>query len=348
MAKNYYTLFKGMSGKLGPITFRSTKNGSTIISRSITQNNSRSRAQQLQKMQFINISAIYTVCRGLLDRHFERRKERQSVYNAFVSANLTNNIKVYLTKPMKQMGGSILAPYCISMGTLQSIEVNRSENTSWRSNIALGQLSIRSDTTIAEFSKAIVIHNMEYGYGDSIAFLLGIQKQDTVADTPRAMMYRYEVTLCSNDSRKLWDVVSWYGFQSQQGYLTSRTDMPEGALAWIHLRNGETTESSTQHLVMNNTLYKQYSTEEAFSESALSYGGYVEKKYDHPCEAHIPFMDYPSSAEYNSDDTIPYRNIPYTISYNTDKVTQPSSTLRNTEPDYTKETQSSPIQNLQT
>ncbi len=305
MAKCYHQYLQAFSGKLGPITFRTASDGSTVVARSIERNNSRTMPQQRQRMQFANIAAIYKICRGLLDLHFGRRKERQSVYNAFVSANLAGTVKVYMSKQMKQMGGSILAPYCISMGSLPSIDVHRDQNAAFVSNIAMGSLSIGPETTVAELSKAIVNHNESFIYGDSIAFMLGTQNIDSITDTPRVRMYRYEVTLSRSDKRKLWSVVSCYGFQSLHGRLASRSDMPEGALAWIHLRPGHATEASTQHLVMNSTLYEHYTTESAFLESASTYGGIDDRCYAEPAQASDPFMYYPPADSLDAGDDTP-------------------------------------------
>lgn len=60
-----------------------------------------------------------------------------SVYNAFVQANI-NVVKVFITKRLKANGGSVLAPYQITRGTLPSIRYVKGEGERLVTNLSLG------------------------------------------------------------------------------------------------------------------------------------------------------------------------------------------------------------------
>lgn len=273
MAVSYHLFLKGLSGKLGLITFRTTTKGGTVVSRTITENHSRSEKQQLQRLQFGNISAVYSLIKNYLRNTFETMAQGQSLYNAFMSVNLKSNVKVFLSKTAKQHGAALLAPYCISMGSLPSITVQRNAQGRYVSNVCLGVLAIDADTTVGQFARAVVCHNESFEYGDSISFLLGKQLYNADLDIPVASVCHHKVVLNPDDSSPLWSVVEPYGFQNDNHYLSTMMDLPEGALAWIHWREGLSLQVSSQHLVMTSDMYMDYTDSDAFHASARSYGG---------------------------------------------------------------------------
>ncbi len=273
MAVSYHLFLKGLSGKLGPITFRTMPKGGTVVSRTITENHSRSEKQQLQRLQFGNISAVYSLIKNCLKNAFETMAQGQSLYNAFLSVNLKSNVKVYLPKTAKQLGAALLAPYCISMGSLPSVTVQRNAQGGYVSNVCLGALTIGAGTTVGQLARAVVRHNESFEYGDSISFLLGKQRYSDDLDIPVASVCHHKVVLDPADGRPLWSVVEPYGFQSDNHRLSAMMDLPEGALAWIHWREGHTIQVSSQHLVMTSDMYMDYTDSDAFHASAHSYGG---------------------------------------------------------------------------
>lgn len=282
MAKNSHFLLRNVRGKIGELTFRKGADGTTIISRSIEENNTKTAKQQINRMRFGNIAANYALYNGHLQGAFEFKSSNMSDGNAFMRANMTKSPSVYLTKADRSMGGCVLAPYIISCGHLPSIEVTIQEGRMVTS-IALGSLNIDENTTVAEFANAIVSNNKDFEYGDQITFYRGYQLTDSTTHSPYAKVVCYKVTLKSNDERKLRDIAGNDGFATLNGFCSSATAITDGGSAWIHssLQNKQL-KVSTQRLVLGNTFYESYTTPQAFEAAAMSYGGFTNNAYLQP------------------------------------------------------------------
>ena len=67
-----------------------------------------------------------------------------------------NVVKVFITKKVRSNGGSVLAPYQISRGTLPSIAYEKGAGDVLGMNLSLGSLVIDADTVVGELAEAIV------------------------------------------------------------------------------------------------------------------------------------------------------------------------------------------------
>ena len=90
-----------------------------------------------------------------LKKSYEGLGNTMSTYNAFVQANI-NVVKVIITKKVRSNGGSVLAPYQISRGTLPSIAYEKGAGDVLVTNLSLGSLVIDADTVVGELAEAIV------------------------------------------------------------------------------------------------------------------------------------------------------------------------------------------------
>ena len=242
----------------------------------------RSEQQMSTRTQWANLGATYMLFDGTLKRGFEGLPANMSVYNAFVQANL-GVVKVYITKTMRLNGGCVLAPYQITRGSLPSIGMSVNGAGVLVSGLALGSLQIGAQTTVAEFSQAIIANNAGWQVGDQLTFFLGRQTVDPVTSIPRATLTPNKVVMDLVDETPLLNVVDASGFSSVQGegltvngyYLGMNAVLTAGAAAWVHSRETGTgtLKVSTQFFYVENAALASYQTSAALVASANSYGG---------------------------------------------------------------------------
>ncbi len=267
-----------MSGKVGNLTYLQTKYGTVVYqNKKKAKIPRRSEKQMLIRMQWVNLAAVYRQYHETLKKAYEDATN-MSVYNAFVQANLKVT-EVYVPKKVRLNGGSVLAPYQISRGTLDSIFFEKNNADVLATDISLGSLTIGTQTTVAEFSRAVMMNNADYVKGDQITFFYGRQYIDPVSGVPRAKISGMKVRLDPNDPQKLWDVVDGLGFSSVQDGTTYVLGMNEAitnaSAAWIHSREDETggLKVSTQYMYVDSAVLASYQGDAAFEASADSYGG---------------------------------------------------------------------------
>ena len=133
----------------------------------------------------------------------------------------------------------------------------------------------QENDSIRVFSNAVVTNNVDYNYGDQISFIWVEQLVDPITGYPRCKFHGEYVVLDKTSEVTLRSLVSEIGFSVMSGNLAcSLGDSFQGAYAWVHSRKGEGhTLVSSQVLVVRNTLYDEYSTEEAYQRAVATYGG---------------------------------------------------------------------------
>ena len=272
---------KDLSGKIGQLIFSQRKSGKTsvYVAPEIKETPTRSKLQMLLRLAWVTLAAIYVQFHKTLKRSHEGLKPGTTDYNAFLQDN-TKTCRTYITKTEKANGGCILLPCLISRGSLQSIDYQKNGSGVMVTDLALGTLAIDADTTIADFSVAVITQNEDYVENDQLTFFSGTQKIDSVTGTPRAKINGYKVRLDLDDETPLWNVVTPLGFTSIGGYLGMSTTITDGACAWIHSRDDEQGDLkiSTQSLYVDTTILATYTGDDAFNASVASYGGLTSKK----------------------------------------------------------------------
>ena len=264
-----------ISGKVGQMLYRQTKTGTVVSELPAKPSTPLRTARQMSvRAQWSNLGAIYRQFDSMLRRGFENLPAGMNVYNAFIQANL-GVVKVYITKTMRLNGGAILAPYQITRGSLPSISMTKNASSILVSSINLGTLAIDANTTVGQFSQAIIDNNDAFDEGDQLTFFHGIQSIDTVTRTPRATIRGYKVVLNTAEDAKLWDVVDKIGFSVADNCLATSQQITNGAAVWVHSR--ETADGnlkvSTQLFFVENSALATYQGRTAFTASANSYGG---------------------------------------------------------------------------
>ena len=260
-------------GSAGQLTFKRVK-GRTIVSEKATlTTNPRTTAQQKHRMKWPNLIKMYSGIAPLLNCAFENKTGLSTDYNLFVKVNFPNT-KVYLTKSEVGANACVAAPYQITMGSLDSIEVTGEAGRSV-TDIHLGTLEITADTTVREFSNAVVTNNLGFDYGDQIAFIRVDQSVNPITGYPQCRFTGESVVLDKASDAKLLRVVSTAGFSVSGGKLACQLEEAfQGAYAWVHSRkeSGKTLVS-TQVLTIQNDLYAEYSSEAAYQRAVATYGG---------------------------------------------------------------------------
>ena len=263
-----------LSGKVGQLIYRQTKYG-TVVYEAPTKASvpQRTEAQMQIRTQWGNMAAVYRQFNQTLKKGFEGLNGKMNDYNAFIQAN-TNVVKVYVPKSVRLNGGSVLAPYQITRGSLPSVAMVKAGDV-LVSDINLGSLVIDAATTVADLANAVIAYNDGWEAGDQVTFFYGQQTTDAVTGIPRARIYGFKVMLNPGDSSVLWEVVSQIGFSSVGGRLGMSAAISDGAAVWIHSREDGTSglKVSTQFLYVDSSVLAAYQGAQAMEASADSYGG---------------------------------------------------------------------------
>ena len=269
-----------LSGKVGQLIYRQTKYGTVVYEAPKVSVPQRTEAQMQIRTQWGNMAAVYRQFNQTLKKGFEGLNGKMNDYNAFIQAN-TNVVKVYVPKSVRLNGGSVLAPYQITRGTLPSIAMRVGTGGVLVSDLNVGALVIGAETTVADLANALIAYNDGYEAGDQVTFFYGQQSVDAVTGIPRARIYGFKVMLNPGDTTPLWEVVSALGFSSVQaaagaGYVLGMDRaIVDGAAVWVHSRESGTAglSVSTQFLYVDSSVLAGYQTSEAMEVSADSYGG---------------------------------------------------------------------------
>lgn len=268
-----------LSGKVGQLIYRQTKYGTVAYEAPAKASvPRRSEAQMQIRTQWSNLGAVYRQFNQTLKKGFEGLNGTMSDYNAFIQAN-TSVVKVYVPKTVRLNGGSVLAPYQITRGSLPSVAMVKVGDV-LVSDIAVGALQIGAGTTVAEFATAVLAYNDGWEAGDQLTFFYGVQSVDAVTGVPRARIYGQKVMLNPGDSSLLYEVVSSVGFSSVAagsgaGYVLGMSvAITDGAAVWVHSREESAgLKVSTQFMYVDSSVLSAYQGSEAMEASANSYGG---------------------------------------------------------------------------
>ena len=268
-----------LSGKVGQLIYRQTKYGTVVYEARKTSVPQRTEAQMQVRTQWSNLAAVYKQFNQTLKNGFEGLNGKMNDYNAFIQAN-TNVVKVYVPKRVRLNGGSVLAPYQITRGTLPSIAMTKGAGGVLVSDVSVGSLVIGAETTVADLANAVIALNDGWQAGDQLTFFYGVQMTDAVTGIPRARIYGYKVMLNPGDSTPLLEVVGAVGFTSVasagSGFVLGMDRaIEDGAAVWIHSREDGTGDLkvSTQFMYVDSSVLAGYQTSEAMAGAANSYGG---------------------------------------------------------------------------
>lgn len=265
-------IIRKMRGSVEDFTFRDL-NGQTTVSAKITKNSSQTFAQMARRVRWANIVNFWRAMSGYDRPSFESKPRTWSDFNAFMSANI-DGTPIYLTRTEAEQGACLVPAYQVTRGSLPTIDVAAGTGGAPVTDISLGNLVIDGDTTLKEFSDAVIDNNTLYQHGDQISCFIAIQEQNPVTGIPYINFKAYEVTLNQRDEDTLLaDLVPADGFSAVSGKLGASGTV-NGGITWIHSRKGANRVMvSTQSFYVNNSLLAQYQTGAKRIEAIQSYGG---------------------------------------------------------------------------
>ena len=136
-----------LSGKVGQLIYRQTKYGTVVYEAKKASVPQRTEAQMQIRTQWGNLAAVYRQFNQTLKKGFEGLNGKMNDYNAFIQAN-TNVVKVYVPKSVRLNGGSVLAPYQITRGSMPSIAMTKNAGGVLVSDLNVGSLVIGEETKV--------------------------------------------------------------------------------------------------------------------------------------------------------------------------------------------------------
>lgn len=271
------------------------KVGGQTIAREVASqvSNPRTPAQMDNRVRLQNVVSVYRANKNWMKGAFENKKQKESDYNAFVSANLSSS-QVAFTKQQAASGAAVAAPYKITSGSLGSIEqvVTASE---LQTNLYLGTLSMTSATTVGEFSTALIANNNNIVQGMQLSLILNIQQVNQATGIPYIITRAYEVVLDPANTELLSayypDELLSSGGGADNILYADLSEQGNGAASFILSHTtAAITRVSEQSMLLYGSLavYNSYTSAQAIAEAVASYG-----------ENEVNFLDSNSAYEQN-------------------------------------------------
>lgn len=233
---------------------------------------SRTQRQQNNRVKWANLVNFYKLSKTWMKKAFETKKSNQTDYNRFMQLNLSAS-RIYLTREAAMAGAVVADSFILSQGSLRSISIV-SHDDHWDTDIALGTLAIGSNTTVAQFSEAVINANNWATENMQISFISYQQDVDQYG-FPVLVCTAYEVTLDLNDTTILRNHLPDFCSQSDSnGFLGTSDKVSIGGFAYVLSQTvGGKTLVSTQSLIQNNAQFiAQYSSAQALARATASYG----------------------------------------------------------------------------
>lgn len=268
-----------MRNKVGSIVAYRSKGQD--IARSLAANiaNPRTESQQGQRVRLANLVNFYKANAAWMQRYaFANRPTKWSVYNAFVSANISGTA-VYLTKQEAAQGVAIVAPYKITSGTIPSVQHSmQGGNVLSDLYVDLG-MTLDNTTTIGQLSTALLENNNGLSQGMQISVVLNYQQ--STGDAMVIMARYYEMTLAVGDNMPVADRIPLdvlgigtpTGGQKSCLSVLAGTAGLTGAAFILSSKAGGVVNVSTQYVTMLTTqYYDTYTTADKLAQAIASYG----------------------------------------------------------------------------
>lgn len=207
---------------------------------------------------------------------FENKKQTWSVYNAFVSANISSS-QVALTKSEAAAGACVVAPYKMTDGSLAQIQCNLiSDSNVWKTDLYIGDLEIDSATTIGELSAALIANNNGLVNGMQLSLIENFQ--EVINNIPRVVVRAYEFIINSADTTLLSDKWGSEGLTTYAGdtqnsiAYNSATGAEAFTFVLSHTFGGKTHVGASYMILNDSAVYDSYITDTAVDLAIQSYG----------------------------------------------------------------------------
>lgn len=261
-------------GSAGNLTY-TTLGDETIAKAKVSfPTNPKTPSQMERRVQLSNLVNMFQALRPYQKLAFQTATGRVSDYNRFVGNNL-GIVRVYLTKKEAIGGAVVAAPYMITDGELPSI-ANEIANGVLKSDIDLSSLNLDEETTVADFTIAVLNDNPNrFQEGDQISLINVEQRVNSVTGIPFVVVSVFEVTLNSEASDELLLDLGGADLINVVDNKLGSSAAINGGAAIIHSRKAGdgSTMVSQQYLTVANSILSQYQSDSQKLAAILSYGG---------------------------------------------------------------------------
>jgi hypothetical protein len=229
-----------------------------------------------QRVQHANLVRNFKVMAAYIRGACEDKRVTQSYYNRFMQINL-GVVKVYLTQSESEQKACVAAPYQISQGSLQPIQITTQAETLVTS-VRLPQAFILTDTTtVGEFAAALLSVNTEVRRGDQLTVVHNLQSIFQPANIPHMTMKLHYVLIDPESVDILYEQIPPSLCTPTDGYIGTDANAETGGIAYVWSRKNAAHPRralvSTQSIVLTpgNTIYQHYSSEAHKQEAINSY-----------------------------------------------------------------------------
>lgn len=278
-------VMRGASKRLGGVVFY-TRSGETVARElAPAVSNPRTEVQMQQRIKLANVVAAYKANKSWMAGAFEDKAEKESDYNAFVRFNLTDS-RVALNKSQSAAGAAIVAPYKISSGSIPSIDCT-SQTTGVRTNLYTGALIITQNTTVGQFSAALMSNNNGIVRDMQLSLIVNIQRSDGNLVRPYIVCRAYELIINETNTKLLSDYVPYGLLETleldNRPLFFNGESLGSGAAAFVLSQtvSGRLYVSSqTLRQFGDQSLYGFYTSDAAITAAIQSYGENAERFLD--------------------------------------------------------------------
>lgn len=279
MAKVKSSIATSLQGRIGNVSFRRAA-GQRIIAAELPNlvTNPRTVAQMSQRVRLAALVNFYRASKSWMPKTWQRKEAKQSVYNAFVRANLAGN-PVALTKQEAAEGATVCYPWRVTDGTLNPVSISEGADSVFITNIFIGNDAtvLGNAATVSDLSVALLANNLSLRPGDQISFIL-YRQMSSAMGIPYVTCTPYEIKVDTSDGRLVGsrlplDIIQAAG-ASDALSIGVNMDGIVGAFAMVVSRkDGGTVEVSKSDLVCSSeSLYNYYTNPAHQAEAGASYG----------------------------------------------------------------------------
>lgn len=264
-------------GKVGTITTYSSRAGNIARVRSNATNvgatASRTNAQQTNRTRWANLITFYRESLGWMKKGFMGKATKLTDYNQFVKINFPL-CSIRFTKEEAALGACVVEGYKVTSGDLRSIVITK-HTDHWDTDINLGSLQITNETTVAEFSAAVLAANNFVRNGMQLSFVSYQQYLDD-ADIPHVISAAYEVVIDKHNTGELLRsyLPEFCSMSGDRGVLCTGPNISIGGFVYVlsETRRGVVHVSSQKIITNNDVLIQKYSSTNQLEKAVASYG----------------------------------------------------------------------------
>lgn len=264
-------LLQGSRKGVGEVVLYKLKGQQIMRSKASQVNNPRTSAQMARRVKLANLVNFYRANREWMKKAFETKEQKQSDYNAFIGRNF-NSSPVYLTKEEANQGTTIIAPYVVTRGSLVPYSFTTSMGLIISDLFVGNDFTLGNDTTISEFSQAIIDNNENDRQGDQLSVV--ILKQQKAGNQFYCTTKAFEMILDPTSSELVKDFLPIEYMTIQDGAVAFDGTQWAGGVVMCQSRtiSGKTYVSTQSVECTEGAVYEGFSYESHGIPAMDSYG----------------------------------------------------------------------------